>query len=527
MQLNHESSKYWLCFACTDAETSVIFWRNEDFMKHMKLKHSDAVSTKDISKLSTICERITPITMKICPLCIQQPQNENIDPEILLDHIADHIQEFSLLSLPRLNEVVTEGNISEETRLEGQAKDDKPKLGRWLAQAPKDDGVPFAWRETQEPLTEETRSEEQPKEDKLKLDRWPAQDPEDDSVLTVNLRQTQGALTKGTRSGGQAKDDDIPVDFIHHVAGWPVTGENNWSLANRIPPYHHQNTQRDCGQQSSNTHDTKQPENLLSYQQQEHPIHVPLSSAGQETLGQPFNQSSMPSDPPGTADYSGTSYGAIQQNLEDDQWLNTTDTTCIHEIIPDRRRTLLQHLGMLQHELSTIESSFANQQPFAPARSIFNSNLYSSHGYSADSTSITHAARSFGHLDINQPRGYISPHHPNLIPSQLSAYSPLMEPWRYRSNTIPSYSSDTHSRAVDDVSSEMTFSTAPTSNSSLYRSDFGSYNLNPAQVLLSNPVSEPAVFLMFGAFADFKIRQIVQKQKNMVLKVLLTMQGEE
>ncbi|PTB59287.1 hypothetical protein M431DRAFT_490890 [Trichoderma harzianum CBS 226.95] len=329
---------------------------------------------------------------------------------------------------------------------QGQPRDDRPGLGRWLAQQPREDSVPFTfeWRETQETLTEETRSE------------------------------------------GQTKDDDTSVDCLHHVAGCQVTDEKNWSLANRIPLCHHENTKGDCGQTSSNAHDTSQSEDVFTHQQQEHLRHVLFPSSGQEILELPFNQASMPSNSPETIHYSGISYGAIQQNHDADQWLETPDATCIHKMTDDRRRAFFQLYGEVQQELSTIDNASGSQQPFAPENSEFN-NLYPSHDYSMDDTFTTHTTEScFSHPDTNQFGGYTLPRHPVLVPSHSSKNPSLRKQLGYGSPTIPSYSSDTHSRAMDDVSSEMTFSTAPTTNKSLHRNHFGSYNLEPAQFLLSN-----------------------------------------
>ncbi|QYS98753.1 hypothetical protein H0G86_005916 [Trichoderma simmonsii] len=326
----------------------------------------------------------------------------------------------------------------------------------------------------------------QPGEDMPAIDRWLAQQPREDGVLTFNLRATQEILTEETRSERQPKDDDISIDCLHHVAGFQVTDEENWSVANPILPCHHQNSKGDYGQPSSNAHDTSQSEDVFVHQQQEHLRHVLVSSSRQETLEQPFDQASMPSAPPETADYSETSYGTIQQNNEIDQWLDTPDATCIHEITCDRRRALQQLCGEVQG-LSTFVNASKSLQPFAPELSEFNSNLYPSHGYSVDGTSVIHTPGNFGHLGTNQPRGCTPPHHPNPIPStQFSAYPSLIEPWRYCSTTIPSYSSDTHSRAMDEVSSEMTFSTTPTTNISLNRNNFWPLNLEPAQSLHSN-----------------------------------------
>ncbi|KAL7953300.1 hypothetical protein V8C34DRAFT_61521 [Trichoderma compactum] len=335
-----------------------------------------------------------------------------------------------------------------------QPREDRPALGRWLAQQPREDGVPFTfeWRETQEILTEETRSE------------------------------------------GQANDDDISVDCLGHVSGCQVTDGRNWSLANHIPPYPHESIKGDYGQSSSNALDTSQSENAFARQKQEYLMHMPLLIPRYETLEQPFNQASNPSGLQQTTDYSGTSYGAIQQSTGVDQWLNTPDTTLINEITFDRRRALLQLHDMVHQELSTIDSASGSQQPSATEHPVFNSNLYSSHGCSVDGTSVTHTTDSSSRLDTNHPGRYDTPpHRPGLIPPHSSTTS-LLEPLRYGCTTTPSYSFDTHSRALDEVSSEMTFSTTPTTNGSLHRNNFVPYNIEPTHVLHLNlaNIAKPA-----------------------------------
>ncbi|KAL6833572.1 hypothetical protein J3E69DRAFT_324446 [Trichoderma sp. SZMC 28015] len=329
----------------------------------------------------------------------------------------------------------------------------------------------------------------QPREDASAMDRWLAQHPRQDGVLTVNLRATQGTFTEGTRSGGQARDDDISVDSNHNVAGYQVTSEKNSPLENRIPPYQHQNTQGDCGQPSSNAHDTSQPENFLEHQHQEHLIPVLLPFPGQETWGQPFDQVSMPLGLPGTSDYSRTSYGAIQLNNEVYQLSDPPDPTFFQGITYDRRCALQQLYGEVQQELSTFGNASRSLQPFAPEHWEFNSYLYPFQGYSVDGTSVTHTTGNFGRLGTNQPRGCTPPHHLNLPLSQLSTYPSLIEPWRSGSMTTPSYPSDTHSRAMDEVFSEMTLSTAPTTDISLPHNNSRPYNLDTAHVLHSNPAN--------------------------------------
>ncbi|KAL5088558.1 hypothetical protein Trisim1_006514 [Trichoderma cf. simile WF8] len=343
-----------------------------------------------------------------------------------------------------------EDKSREDRPLEDRPREDRPALGRWLAQQPREDNVPFTfeWRETQEILTEETRSEE------------------------------------------QAKDDDISFDCLRHVSGCQATDEN------RIPPCDHQNTKGDSDQPSSGAHNASQSETVFAHQQQEHLSHVLFSSPGQEALEQPFNQAFVPSGLLDTADSSGTSDGAIQQNIEVDQWLGIPDTTLIREITNDRRRALLQLCGKVHQELSTIDSTSGSHQPVVTEHPVFKANLYSSHGYAVDGMSLSHTTESFSRLDTNHPKSCTSPHYPGLVPSHFSTNLSPTEPLRYGCTTTPGYSSDTHSRDMDEVSSEMTFSTNPTTNMSLNRNNFWRFNLEPAQALHSNMVNECAYFFI-------------------------------
>lgn len=329
-------------------------------------------------------------------------------------------------------------------------------------------------------------SQDQPREDAPSINRWLAQPPREDGVpFTFNLRETHGIFTEEIRSGGQDEDDDISVDYL----GCQDTNEKNWSLANHIPPYHHQNTKGDSGQPHSTAHDTSQSENSFAHQQQGNLRHGLFSSSGKETLEQPFGQASL--DPPETAGFPGNSYGGIQQNNEVDQWLDTPDATCFHNITYDRRRALLQLYGKVQQELSTIDSASGSQQPFAPGSSELDSNLYPWHGYSVNSTSVTQTTESFSRLGTSHPRRYYNPpHHPGLIPLHSSTNRPFLEPLRHGCTTTPSYSSDTHSRAMDEVSSEMTIPTTPTTNRTLYHNNFVPYNFDPTHVAHLNPVNE-------------------------------------
>lgn len=100
MQQEHRSSTYWECFACTDAETSAIFQSPQEFIGHINSEHSNVTNKEDFPKMLRACQRTKPLAIEACPLCVIKPQDDDLDPKVLLDHIADHIHDFSLASLP-------------------------------------------------------------------------------------------------------------------------------------------------------------------------------------------------------------------------------------------------------------------------------------------------------------------------------------------------------------------------------------------------------------------------------------------
>lgn len=91
----HPSSPYWECFACDSAGK---FHSAETFTAHVKEHQS--ISEVHIPTLIDVCLQKAP-HITSCPLCTwAEDQKENLDSKALLDHVAEHIHSFSLLSLP-------------------------------------------------------------------------------------------------------------------------------------------------------------------------------------------------------------------------------------------------------------------------------------------------------------------------------------------------------------------------------------------------------------------------------------------
>ncbi|KAH0563114.1 hypothetical protein GP486_002320 [Trichoglossum hirsutum] len=124
LRLDHQSSDYWECFACTDADNAIVFSTPDEFLAHIK-QHKDVVSDVDTSRLLDICVRSDPISVKMCPLCVSVPQRKDMDPDTLLDHIGDHMHDFALQSLPWMD-------TSENTCPKYLTDETVQKIAKWF-----------------------------------------------------------------------------------------------------------------------------------------------------------------------------------------------------------------------------------------------------------------------------------------------------------------------------------------------------------------------------------------------------------
>jgi rubredoxin len=86
--------EYWECRAC-----DVRVYKEKEFKRHTKKAHPDMDSiARDMFTEACSC-RIPDITS--CPLCnLSVSKKAGVDRLALLNHIAEELHEFSLLSLP-------------------------------------------------------------------------------------------------------------------------------------------------------------------------------------------------------------------------------------------------------------------------------------------------------------------------------------------------------------------------------------------------------------------------------------------
>src|SRR3712207_904724 len=93
---DHETF-YWECSLCDDF---VYFPSAQAFSSHLADNHAQAVT--DSSSFIEICSRPKLMGGLRCPLCSISDNEEDVSGQQLLSHVAEHVNSFSLSSLPLL-----------------------------------------------------------------------------------------------------------------------------------------------------------------------------------------------------------------------------------------------------------------------------------------------------------------------------------------------------------------------------------------------------------------------------------------
>lgn len=91
--------KYWLCAACLEP-TRFEFEQHFDY--HLRTQHWEVVPEDQIPIFVSMSTHTAPPSLASCPLCPPPPLIEEVNPDTILDHIAEHVHSFSLRSLPWL-----------------------------------------------------------------------------------------------------------------------------------------------------------------------------------------------------------------------------------------------------------------------------------------------------------------------------------------------------------------------------------------------------------------------------------------
>ena len=90
----HPNDKVWSCLICADG---VRYESKLSLSDHIKNNHERHVSADQIPTLLDACVQTVSATDFSCPLC---PKDEAEETRSSLEHIAEHIHSFALLSLP-------------------------------------------------------------------------------------------------------------------------------------------------------------------------------------------------------------------------------------------------------------------------------------------------------------------------------------------------------------------------------------------------------------------------------------------
>ena len=96
MDNDHQQLRAWECNLC---ELPEHFYDAENFRSHLSDRHPGAV--RDVESFAEACMNPTPPWIVSCPLCSwAEDQRETFERADLIDHVAEHIHSFSLISLP-------------------------------------------------------------------------------------------------------------------------------------------------------------------------------------------------------------------------------------------------------------------------------------------------------------------------------------------------------------------------------------------------------------------------------------------
>ena len=89
---NHRLCKVWVCQSCNYEAGE-----KEDIELHLSTKHKDIISGDNLSTVASLCERYSEkaLSEQSCPFC----GLSKLPPEGLKLHIADHLEQLSLLSI--------------------------------------------------------------------------------------------------------------------------------------------------------------------------------------------------------------------------------------------------------------------------------------------------------------------------------------------------------------------------------------------------------------------------------------------
>lgn len=104
---DHATARYWLCTVCLDP---IQFDQEDLFIQHLHTEHSREIPSDEVPSIVDICSYTAVRGVSSCPLCLpntgfnsQQGKGQEIDPALVLSHVAEHVHTFSLYSLPWLN----------------------------------------------------------------------------------------------------------------------------------------------------------------------------------------------------------------------------------------------------------------------------------------------------------------------------------------------------------------------------------------------------------------------------------------
>ncbi|KAL4744102.1 hypothetical protein BDV11DRAFT_165791 [Aspergillus similis] len=86
----------WVCQTCRQKNINFAFNDEDGLTSHIKYQHSEGIKSHHIPMLLSAWRRKVPLEVSTCPLCGFEGDGQTT----ALDHAAEHVHSFALLSLP-------------------------------------------------------------------------------------------------------------------------------------------------------------------------------------------------------------------------------------------------------------------------------------------------------------------------------------------------------------------------------------------------------------------------------------------
>ena len=122
MHNDHNLAPHWECIFpnCPRHKDGTVYATEAQYASHFHETHHPAPGITGNSRFFELCVKTSPVEIAACPLCDwMEKHGKDLSRDMLLEHVAEHVHEFALRSLPEVRDCdygVDEEEIRDATR---------------------------------------------------------------------------------------------------------------------------------------------------------------------------------------------------------------------------------------------------------------------------------------------------------------------------------------------------------------------------------------------------------------------------